>query len=113
MYSATKSSVIFFSYASRFQLKDKNISVSCLAPGPVYTKPQTENETEKQLGWFGSRMALSPKRVGEIAVRQTLNKKNDDCTRNSSRYHVFNNTNPSPKMDSRTLLQPWKKIKDM
>lgn len=75
MYSATKSSVIFFSYASRFQLKDKNISVSCLAPGPVYTKPQTENETEKQLGWFGSRMALSPKRVGEIAVRQTLNKK--------------------------------------
>lgn len=75
MYSATKSSVIFFSYASRFQLKDKNISVSCLAPGPVYTKLQTENETEKQLGWFGSRMALSPKRVGEIAVRQTLNKK--------------------------------------
>jgi short-subunit dehydrogenase len=72
MYSATKSAVIFFSYALHYQLKDKNISVSCLAPGPVYTKPEIVNETRKQLGWFGDRMALSPKKVGEVAVRETL-----------------------------------------
>jgi short-subunit dehydrogenase len=75
MYSATKSAVIFFSYALRYQLKKKNISVSCLAPGPVYTKPEIEAETKKQLGKFGDKMALAPHKVGEIAVRKTLNGK--------------------------------------
>jgi len=75
MYSATKSAVIFFSYALRYQLKDKNISVSCLAPGPVYTKPDIVRETRKQLGWLGDKMALSPKRVGEVAVRKTLRRR--------------------------------------
>ena len=72
MYSATKSAVIFFSYALRYQLKDKDISVSCLAPGPVYTKPEIRIETKKQLGKFGDKMAVAPHKVGEIAVRKTL-----------------------------------------
>jgi len=75
MYSATKSAVIFFSYGLRYQLKEKNISVSVLCPGPVYTKPSIKAETKKQLGWFGDQMAVSPERVGEIAVRKTLKKK--------------------------------------
>ena len=72
MYSATKSAVIFFSYSLRYQLKDKKISVSCLAPGPVYTKPEIKAETRKQLGRFGDKMALSPDIVGEKAVRKAL-----------------------------------------
>ena len=72
MYSATKSAVIFFSYSLRFQLKGKNISVSCLAPGPVFTKPSIVEDTKKQLGWLGMKMAVSPERCGEIAVRKTL-----------------------------------------
>jgi len=72
MYSATKSAVIFFSYSLRYQLRDKNISVSCLAPGPVYTNPSIVKETKKQLGWFGDKMEVPPHRVGEIAVRKTL-----------------------------------------
>jgi len=72
MYSATKSAVIFFSYALRYQLKDKGISVSCLAPGPVYTRPEIRTETKKQLGKFGDKMAVAPHKVGEIAVRKTL-----------------------------------------
>jgi len=75
MYSATKSAVIFFSYSLRYQLKKKNISVSVLCPGPVYTKPEIKADTKKKLGWLGNQMAVSPKRVGEIAVRQTLDKK--------------------------------------
>lgn len=75
MYAATKSAVIFFSYSLRYQLRDKNISVSCLCPGPVYTKPEIKIETEKRLGWFGRQMAVSPKEVGEIAVRKTLKKR--------------------------------------
>ena len=75
MYSATKSAVIFFSYSLRYQLKRKNIGVSVLCPGPVYTKPEIKAETKRQLGWLGDQMAVSPARVGEIAVRKTLNKK--------------------------------------
>jgi short-subunit dehydrogenase len=72
MYSATKSAVIFFSYALRNQLKKKHISVSCLSPGPVFTKPEIEKDTKQKLGWFGVKMAVSPKKVGEIAVHKTL-----------------------------------------
>ena len=72
MYSATKSAVLFFSYALRYQLKEKNISVSCLAPGPVYSKPEVIAETKKQLGKFGDIMARSPGQVGEKTVRKAL-----------------------------------------
>jgi uncharacterized protein len=75
IYAATKSAIIFFSYALRNQLKHKDISVSCLSPGPVFTKPEIEKDTKKRLGWFGMKMAVSPERVGEIAVRKTLRKK--------------------------------------
>ena len=72
IYSATKSAVIFFSYSLRYQLKQKHISVSCLSPGPVFTKPEIEQDTKKKLGWFGKQMAVPQKKVGEIAVRNTL-----------------------------------------
>jgi uncharacterized protein len=75
MYSATKSAIIFFSYSLRYQLKSKHISVSCLTPGPVFTKPSIVKETKKQLGFLGMKMAVAPKKVGEIAVQETLNGK--------------------------------------
>jgi uncharacterized protein len=75
MYSATKSAVVFFSYSLRYQLKDKKISVSCLCPGPVYTKPEIIRDTKAKLGWFGNKMALSPERVGEVAIKKTFNKR--------------------------------------
>ena len=72
IYSATKSAVIYFSYSLHYQLRDKGISVSCLAPGPVYTKPEIVAETKKQLGKFGDKMARTPEQVGEKTVRKTL-----------------------------------------
>lgn len=75
MYSATKAAMIYFSYGLRFQLRKKNISVSCLTPGPVFTKPSIEAVTKKKMGWFGMQMAVPPEEVGEIAVRETLKKK--------------------------------------
>jgi len=71
MYSASKSAVLFFSYSLYHQLKGKNIHVSCLAPGPVFTKPEIKAETKKQLGWIGMKMAVPPKKVGEIAEKKT------------------------------------------
>ncbi len=75
MYSATKSAVIFFSYALRQQLRKKHISVSCLCPGPVFTKPEIVKTTKEKLGWFGMKMAMMPHKAGEITVRKTLKKR--------------------------------------
>ena len=72
MYSATKSAVVFFSQSLRQQLKTKDITVSCLSPGPVFTKPEIYADTKKKLGWFGLQLAVPPEKVGEIAVRETL-----------------------------------------
>ena len=75
IYSATKAAVMYFSYALRIQLQKKNISVSCLAPGPVFTKASIREVTEKKMGWFGMQMAVPPEEVGEMAVRKTLERK--------------------------------------
>ena len=75
MYSATKSAIVFFSYSLRYQLKKKHVSVSCLCPGPVFTKPEIVKDTKEKLGWFGMKMALSPHRVGEVTVRKTLKRR--------------------------------------
>ena len=75
MYSATKSAVIFFSRALRSQLKKRNISVSCLCPGPVFTKPEIERDTKEKLGWLGKQMAVDPAIVGEVAIRNTFRRK--------------------------------------
>jgi short-subunit dehydrogenase len=72
LYAATKSAVVSFSYSLRYQLKDKHISVSCLAPGPVFTKPSIERYTREKLGSLGMRMAVPVKKVGEVAVKKTL-----------------------------------------
>jgi uncharacterized protein len=75
IYSASKSAMIFFSYSLRYQLKADRISVSCLCPGPVFTRPAIEKETLAKLGKFGKWMAVSPGKIGEAAIDQTFKKK--------------------------------------
>jgi hypothetical protein len=75
VYSSTKSALHSFSYSLKYLLKDDHISVSCVCPGPVFTKPGVEKETIKQLGWAGKQMALKPEQVGEYAVRGMLKHK--------------------------------------
>ncbi len=73
IYSATKSAVIFFSYSLDYQLRKKGISVSCLAPGPVYTKQEVVNTTHKMLGKsLGDWIEVPPAKVGEVTVRRML-----------------------------------------
>jgi len=75
LYSTTKAAVISFSYSLRYQLKKRNISVSCLCPGPVFTKPEIIKDTIEKMGWFGKLMAVDPVKVGEVAVKNTLRAK--------------------------------------
>jgi short-subunit dehydrogenase len=75
IYSSSKSALLFFSYSLKQQLKDDKISVSCLCPGPVFTKPSIEKETIKQLGWLGKQMAVTAETVGELTVKGMLRRK--------------------------------------
>jgi short-subunit dehydrogenase len=75
IYSAAKSALIFFSYSLRYQLKKDNISVSCLCPGPIFTKPEIQADTLKKLGWLGKPMSVTAEKAGETAVRKTLKRK--------------------------------------
>ncbi len=75
VYASAKSAVHSFSYSLRYILKPDKISVSCLCPGPVFTKPSIANETMKQMGWLGKHMAMDAGLVGELAVRGMLRRK--------------------------------------
>jgi short-subunit dehydrogenase len=72
VYSAAKSAMIFFSSSLKYQLKKDNISVSCLCPGPVFTKPAIEKDTIKKLGRLGRKMAIPVEKIGETAIQKTL-----------------------------------------
>ena len=72
VYSSTKTALLTFSYSLNQQLKNDGISVSCLCPGPVFTKPAIEKETLRQLGWMGRQMAVPPDEVGEYAIKEML-----------------------------------------
>jgi short-subunit dehydrogenase len=75
LYASTKSALHSFSYSLKYLLKENNISVSCVCPGPVFTKPSIEKETIKQLGWIGKQMAVDTAKVGEYAVQGMLKRK--------------------------------------
>ena len=75
VYASTKSALHSFSYSLRYLLKESNISVSCLCPGPVFTKSSIEQETIKQLGWIGKKMTVGTVAVGELAVRGMFQRK--------------------------------------
>ncbi len=75
VYSSTKAALHSFSYSLNYLLKEDQISVSCVCPGPVFTKPSIEKETINQLGSIGKWIAVSPSHVGEYAVRGMFNHK--------------------------------------
>jgi short-subunit dehydrogenase len=72
VYAATKGALYSFSCSLRQLIKEDQISVSCACPGPVFTKPEIEKETIKQLGWMGQQMAIQSADAGEIIVRGML-----------------------------------------
>jgi uncharacterized protein len=75
VYASTKSALYIFSYSLRNLLKPSNISVTCACPGPIFTKPAIQEETIRQLGWFGKKMAVKSDFAGEVIVRAMLNGK--------------------------------------
>jgi uncharacterized protein len=75
VYSATKSALYFFSRSLDEIFRKDGVQVSCLSPGPVFTKSSIQEETVRQLGKMGEWMALSPAEIGEFSVKQMLSGK--------------------------------------
>lgn len=68
LYAATKSFVLTFSNALRYELKDTPISVSCVCPGPTLTT-QKRTEQVRQLGWKANILVKTPEEVAQEALK--------------------------------------------
>jgi len=68
VYPASKSFVYSFSRCLNEELRDTNISVSVLHPGPMKTNPEVSKRIETQ-GFMASLGVQSPEEVADIAIR--------------------------------------------
>jgi Short-chain dehydrogenases of various substrate specificities len=87
MYSATKSAVIFFSYSLHYQLKDRDINVSCLAPGP-YIQNRDRCRNKKTIGEIWRQNGQASAKSWRKSSTQNTKRKNDHCSRVFSKCDV-------------------------
>ncbi|WP_449435144.1 SDR family NAD(P)-dependent oxidoreductase [Pedobacter steynii] len=74
LYAASKSYVLSFSRAIRYELKDSSISVTCLSPGPVGTG-FAERAGLSAINDIAEKFNMDANVVAEIAVKAMLNRK--------------------------------------
>jgi len=74
MYAASKSYVLSFSRAIRYELKDSSISVTCISPGPVGTG-FAERAGLSVINDIAEKFNMDADVVAEIAVKAMLNRK--------------------------------------
>lgn len=76
VYGATKSFIYFFSKSLRRELKNDNINVSVICPGPMNTNPSVIMVT-KSSNWIARQSAMYPEDVAKIAIDGLLKKKEE------------------------------------
>ncbi len=76
IYSATKAFVLSFTRALRFELKDSNVSVSCLSPGPVDTGFASRAGLDA-FSKMAEKFNMQPQEVAEIAIKGMFAKKSE------------------------------------
>jgi short-subunit dehydrogenase len=74
LYSASKSFILSFSHALRYELKGTPVSVSCLCPGPTDTG-FTKRAGMDALADLAEKFNMSPKIVAEAGLKAMFNKK--------------------------------------
>jgi len=74
LYSASKSFVLSFTRALRYELKNTPISVTCLSPGPVDTG-FAERAGLNALSKLAQTFNMKPEQVAEFAIRGMLKRK--------------------------------------
>jgi short-subunit dehydrogenase len=73
VYPASKSFIYSFSRGLNQELKDTNVSVSVVCPGPIKTNGDVIIRTGK--GYFGKFMILEPEVIAKKCIRQLFKKK--------------------------------------
>ncbi|WP_413669609.1 SDR family NAD(P)-dependent oxidoreductase [Mucilaginibacter sp. Mucisp86] len=74
IYAATKAFVLSFSRALRYELKDTNISVSCICPGPTDTG-FAHSAGMDALAELAAKFNMQPGEVAVIGIKGMFNKK--------------------------------------
>jgi uncharacterized protein len=74
VYSASKAYVYYFSRALSEELKNTNIFVSVVHPGPMKTNPEVTRNIEKQGNLAKAYGLITPEQTAKIAIRQMENK---------------------------------------
>ena len=75
IYPATKAFIYSFSRSLRRELKDSNVSVSVVSPGPIRTNQDIIERTNK--GFFGKFMVWEPDDLAKECIKQLFKKKNE------------------------------------
>lgn len=73
VYPASKAFVHHFSRGLYQELKNTNVFVSVVNPGPMKTNEEVSKRIDKQ-GWMGKMGLLSPEKVAEISIKQLFKK---------------------------------------
>ncbi len=69
VYPASKTFVVNFTRGLQQELKDTNVFVSVVSPGPMNTKNDSSERLD-QHGFIAKMALLTPKRVAEISIKQ-------------------------------------------
>lgn len=75
IYPATKSFIYSFSRSLRRELKNSNVSVSVVSPGPIRTNDDIIKRTEK--GYFGKFIVWEPEDLAKECIKQLFKKKGE------------------------------------
>ena len=90
IYSATKSFILSFSRAIRFELKGTNVSVSCLSPGPIDTGFAHRAGLDA-FSKMAEKFNMQPDEVAKIAVKAMFSKKSEIIPGFTNLISVFAN----------------------
>ena len=74
LYAASKTFILSYSRALRYELKNSTVSVSCLCPGPTATGFSSRAGMDA-LAELAEKFNMSPESVAEIALKGMFNKK--------------------------------------
>ena len=73
-YSASKSYLTNFAIALRYEMKKKNVNITCIAPGGMATSSAMQNSLKSQ-GLGGKLSAQAPEKVARIGIKKMLKNK--------------------------------------
>ncbi|MES1218841.1 MAG: SDR family oxidoreductase [Bacteroidota bacterium] len=89
VYAASKAFVISFSRSLRYELRNTNISVSCLSPGSTDTDFVNRARMSEQIKKTANRFNMTPEAVAKIAVKGLFNGKSEIIPGFTNKLNAF------------------------